>query len=267
MTRINAVSLTYHVKDWMTNSSQPRILHVFDNACNLINDQKKILSIVSPQIGNGPFNLVLGEELLFSEHLRLESPISVFPTQLNLGNLTVNIGDAKLWNPRPNWEVLHAKREDILNLIPLLRVNGSEQNNLQFSSSLASANISTATKLASRLAGLGQGLTPAGDDFIMGAIYAAWIIHPPEVAGKLGEEIAKSAAPLTTSLSAAWIRSAGRGEAGELWHHLFNALISGDNVSIQQSVANILAVGETSGADALSGFVSVCSAAKERMYN
>jgi len=122
---------------------------------------------------------------------------------------------------------------------------------------LVNADISSARKVTSELAGLGIGLTPAGDDLIMGAIYAVWIIHPLKIASILAQEVADTAAPLTTSLSAAWLRSAGRGEAGILWHEFFDALVSGDASRIQETMKNILAVGETSGADALVGFISV----------
>lgn len=98
----------------------------------------------------------------------------------------------------------------------------------------------------------------------MGALYAAWIIHPPEIASVLAKEIAETASALTTSLSAAWIRSAGRGEAGILWHEFFGALISDSTQSIQKSMERILSIGETSGADAMSGFTSVLTAYKER---
>jgi len=267
MTQIDAISLTQDVKDWLTNTRQPRVLHVFDNACNLLNEHKEVLSIVTQKIGKGPFNLVLEEHVSFNEYLDMRSEISVQAEQFILGDLSIKKTEAPLWNPRPDWEGLYAKRADVLNLILSLQVSGPERSNLQFPDSLASANISVVTKLASQFAGLGQGLTPAGDDFIMGALYATWIIHPPEIAGKLAKEVAETAAPLTTSLSAAWIRSAGKGEAGEVWHHLFDSFVSSDKMRFQESVDNILAIGETSGTDALAGFIGVCSAAKERMYN
>ena len=89
----------------------------------------------------------------------------------------------------------------------------------------------------------------------MGAILAARIIHPPEVASVLAEEVARTAAPLTTSLSVAWLNSAGRGEAGILWHEFFDALIFTDPGRVQEVINRILAVGETSGTDALAGFI------------
>ena len=67
------------------------------------------------------------------------------------------------------------------------------------------------------------------------------------------EQIANIAAPLTTSLSGAWLRSAAKGEAGELWHEFFDALIEDKNMYLPMS--KILSVGETSGSDALMGFL------------
>lgn len=275
MQAIKASSLTQTVKDWLVNTRHPRILHVFDDACNLLNEHKDVLSIVSPQIGNSPFNLVIEDEILFSEHLSLDSPLFVSPNQLTLGNLIIHTTNVELWNPRPDWDELNRKREIALHQVceiassqtALLAMTGFtnyELPLLEFSNSLTSADISTAKKLTSKLAGFGQGLTPSGDDFIMGAMYAAWIIHPREVVSDLANEIVNTAIPLTTSLSAAWLRSAGRGEAGQVWHDLFNAFLSADKMAVEKSIGNILGVGHTSGADALTGYLDVFNSYAEK---
>lgn len=271
----NILSLTSSVSNWLANSRNPRILHVFDRACNLINERREVLSIVTPQIGNGPFNLVIprlrksfglsdGNESwqtseVFYDYIDLQSPISISPTQLHLGALTINIGNAELWNPCPDWERIHTERDKILNQLTSLSITNYQPllpNSLfsNLSSALVNTDISTAKSIASKLSGLGIGLTPAGDDFMMGAMYATWIIHPFETAKVLAEEIANTAAPLTTSLSGAWLKSAGRGEAGILWHNFFDALVSTNIMNVQEFFQKILAVGETSGADAMSGF-------------
>lgn len=307
MQLINALSLTPAVNNWLANSRHPHILHVFDHACNLINERREVLSIVTPQIGNGPFNLVIETAVLFSDFLNLQSPVSTTLNHLTLGNLIIHTGNTTLWSPRPAWDMLHAKRDDILNQLMSLRgrwssarsnpiVNweiASSQRALlamtfqqlpitnyqspisnspisSLSYSLAIADLPSSLTAAQQLAGLGIGLTPAGDDFIIGAIYATWIIHPIEIAKPLTTAIAETAAPLTTSLSAAWLRSAGRGEAGELWHELFNALLlpnPNPSTSLRTSlqpfdfaqdkspISKILSIGHTSGADALAGFI------------
>ncbi len=278
MQPLNAFSLAPDSNDWLANSRQPRILHVFDQACNLINERREVLSIVTPQIGNGPFNLLIEDDILFSDYLGIDSSISIDSNRLHLGNLTVNTSDMELWSPHPDWKMLHAKRGDILRQIISLRGDCFGRKNTAlaktlaftnyqpslpisllttFSAAIANVDIPIALTTTHQLAGLGQGLTPAGDDFILGAVLAVWIIHPFEIASILAREITNTAAPLTTSLSAAWLRCAGRGEAAILWHNLFDAFISADAVQTQKAVDKILAVGETSGADALSGFVGM----------
>jgi hypothetical protein len=88
----------------------------------------------------------------------------------------------------------------------------------------------------------------------MGGIYASWIIHPFAVANVLAHDIASTAASLTASLSAEWLKAAGSGEAGVRWHEFFDALLAGENRQISRALAAIVQVGETSGADALAGF-------------
>jgi hypothetical protein len=288
---IKALSLSGDVNSWLAHSYQPRILHIFDRACNLINEHREVLSIVTPHIGNGPFNLVVQDHVRFSNHLSFNSPVSTAPNQLHLGNVIINTTNVEIWNPCPHWRKLHANTgiiadqlmkllitdyklagllyRSLANIAPrysttvsdpnLLSTNYHSSNSLlpDLSLALINADIPSAKTIASKLAGLGIGLTPAGDDFILGGIYAAWIVHEPEIASILAEEIANTAAPVTTSLSAAWLRSAGRGEAGIVWHEFLNALVSDNSLQVQKTLKNILAVGETSGADALAGFTGV----------
>ena len=254
----------------MENSLQPRILHVFDNACNLINEHNEVLSVVTRQIGNGPFNLVIESEISFSEHLDADSAISILGDQLLLEELMIEARNAEVWNPRPDWEMLHARRNKIrdsllaLKIAPAatrLHIPGYQSLVSALCTAIVDVDISSAVGAAEELAGLGAGLTPSGDDVMLGAIYAAWIIHPLHLAKSLAEEIANAAGPRTTSLSAAWLRSAGGGETGILWHQVFDVLsadLASDPASmseVQKAANRILNVGETSGADALSGFV------------
>jgi hypothetical protein len=89
----------------------------------------------------------------------------------------------------------------------------------------------------------------------MGAILAAWIIHPIDIAKVFADDLANTAALLTTSLSAAFLISAGKGEAGSLWHDFFDGLISGKTIAIHSALEGLLNIGHSSGVDALSGFI------------
>lgn len=262
---IRALSQSPSLAGWLALSNQPVILHVFDEVCNLINERREILSIVHAEIGNGPFNLVVDEPVIFARHLAVESKVSIHDEQLSLGDITISFANAQTWNPAPKWDNLRTNKDEITNRLALLQIDNENESILQFrraelveaSNSLTTAIIKadfpTTKTISSKLAGLGIGLTPAGDDFLMGAMYAAWMIHPQELAKNITEEIADIAVPLTTSLSGAWLRSAAKGEAGELWHEFFDALIEDKNIYLPMS--KILSVGETSGSDALAGFL------------
>ncbi|MBL8090284.1 MAG: DUF2877 domain-containing protein [Anaerolineales bacterium] len=262
MQYINALSLTNISTNWINNSDQPKILHVFDEVCNLINEKREILSIVNADIGNGPFSLVIKEPVSFTKHLDVHSKISIEDKQIKVGDLAISFGYAQAWNPMPRWEEIRKNKDEIINHLSLLQIDHENETILQFANSLSSAiinaDIPTIKNISSKLAGLGIGLTPAGDDFLMGAMYAAWMIHPEKIAKQISEEIANVATPLTTSLSGAWLKSAAKGEAGELWHDFFEALIEDENIYLPLS--KIISVGETSGSDALMGFLDVAQA-------
>jgi hypothetical protein len=259
MQSINAVFVTNQVKRWLATSSQPRILHVFDEVCNLTNEKKEIVSIVNAEIGNGPFNLLIDEPMLFTKHLDSGSNVSLHDQQISIGDLAISYAHAQTWDPMPRWDELRNNRDEIANRLRLLQIESENEAILRFSDSLSLAIITMdlpAVKTgASKLAGLGVGLTPAGDDFLMGVMYAAWVIHPQEAAKKITEEIATIASSITTSLSGAWLKSAARGEAGEVWHELFDAFLEDKNMYVP--ISNILSVGATSGSDAFAGFVEV----------
>jgi hypothetical protein len=108
---------------------------------------------------------------------------------------------------------------------------------------------------AAGLAGLGTGFTPAGDDFLLGAMYAAYALLPPEIAAWLASFIAESACPRTTTVSAAFLRAAAGGAASEGWHLLVDGLSSARQPGVEEAVRRLCEIGHTSGADSLAGFL------------
>lgn len=108
------------------------------------------------------------------------------------------------------------------------------------------------TNAARALLGFGEGLTPAGDDCLLGVLAARRMVGEP--AGVL-EEIIRGSASRTTSLSAAFLRAACNGQFAAHWHRLRDALAGEDAGEIEEAARRVLAHGATSGADALVGWV------------
>lgn len=108
------------------------------------------------------------------------------------------------------------------------------------------------------LAGRGPGLTPSGDDFLVGVLHAVtcWPdLAAAGLAADLHARIAAVAVPRTTRISAAYLDAASRGWATSPWHALVDALAQYPAAGpLEAAARRLLATGETSGADGLTGF-------------
>jgi hypothetical protein len=103
-----------------------------------------------------------------------------------------------------------------------------------------------------QLAGLGNGLTPPGDDYLVGVMAALWLTGQKEILPVMGQV----AAPLTTTLSAAFLKAAARGEFIEPWHALAQALSAGEAEAFSQVIERVAQFGASSGRDTLAGFAT-----------
>jgi len=153
-----------------------------------------------------------------------------------------------MWQPRPDWSRLRSA--DITTWPPAaaLPANIDASLRLTVKGVLADDPVTCAAGVAG-LVGRGNGLTPAGDDVLMGILYGLWVWYPPQRQRLLEEwlgMILEAAVLRTTILSANFLCAARDGEATWQWHHLVNGS--------PHSIERILSIGHTSGADAWAGF-------------
>lgn len=107
---------------------------------------------------------------------------------------------------------------------------------------------------AGRLIGLGEGLTPSGDDVLTGLAFVA--AHPGFALRPLLSPlrtVAAAAEAGTTLLSAITLRAAVDGRARARMHDLLLALIGADETDLRDAVVRTAAIGHTSGYDILTG--------------
>lgn len=118
-------------------------------------------------------------------------------------------------------------------------------------------------KLLFNFLGAGQGLTPSGDDFIMGLLLslnrwqnAPW---PGDSLDELNRLVVKAAYTKTTSLSANLIECAALGQADERLINVIDHILSGTNYA-SDVITHLLGWGSSSGVDALVGMATALSA-------
>ena len=125
------------------------------------------------------------------------------------------------------------------------------------SAALSSGDPAAAGAAAARIAGLGPGLTPSGDDLLAGALaFSAWGeragVLPP--GGALRSAVRDAAAPHTTRFAAQMLVAAARGHVFAPVARLLGILLRRETVG-PPDIAPLLAVGETSGGDMLTGVI------------
>ncbi|MBI3764436.1 MAG: DUF2877 domain-containing protein [Chloroflexi bacterium] len=290
---LTAISLTPAARDWLTQTKSARVLNIFDRACNLINQDNAILALVTSERGLTPFAMVVvGDSRTPFRVVSAESAVSIRASQLSVGSLQIKFANVALWNPIPDWPALRqlfaddpsrldwlavAAQENLvegslLDLYPSLSPNPSppgrgagvrdamleraRRGATELVQGLLVGSSSQCLIGVKALAGLGGGLTPAGDDFIVGAMFAMWAgLYGPGTES-FCDPIVNAAAPLTTTLSAAYLRAAARGECIAHWHAVLDALLRSDEAALKSATLALTSIGHTSGADSLAGFLA-----------
>lgn len=106
------------------------------------------------------------------------------------------------------------------------------------------------------LVGVGEGLTPSGDDVIVGALAALELLGAAAARERLGAALA-GCHVRTTRLAAQGIEAALAGHYPEPVLGVLAALAAADSARLAAAAAALLAVGHRSGADTLRGIVAV----------
>lgn len=240
--------LTTRVTRWVETCCSARILNLFDQVCNLVNANGDVISLVTDVSAAGPFSAVV--EGAFSQYLSAESPVRTDPLSghIVVGDLMIETAGAAIWHARPAWEIVD--RSFLLKMPPIAPRDKRISHYLHsLLTAMRQDDVSACRSAVGQLAGVGNGLTPAGDDVLMGVLYALWAWKRD---ASLVQMVAETAAPRTTTLSAAYLRAAAAGEATIHWHKL----LKGEESAIDR----ILSIGHSSGADAWSGFISASHA-------
>jgi hypothetical protein len=109
------------------------------------------------------------------------------------------------------------------------------------------------------LIGLGDGLTPSGDDFLVG-LTAALRATGHELAGPIATHAAERASG-TTDIARVALEHASRGEYAERIHEVIGALARSDETTLRIQIERALSWGASSGADSLLGVLVALEAA------
>ncbi len=222
--------------EWMTTAQTVRVLHRFDTVWNVADQHHRVLALQTVELPMSPFAWQL-------PYLPTSPTLTLKNGCLHTGTHQYDPQQATVWQPIPHANV------ETQNLASLRGYNTQYAAPLQqLITAIIGRDKPAIVAATSYLAGRGRGLTPEGDDLLLGVLIALWLRDQSSWATL----IAETAAPLTTTLSAAFLRCAAVGEVSEPWHWL----LAGD----ETAAALIRATGDTSGEAAWHGFTTMMQA-------
>jgi hypothetical protein len=100
------------------------------------------------------------------------------------------------------------------------------------------------------LIGLGPGLTPSGDDLLVGALAVLDALDERTAQAVLAQAVIDAEPSLTAPLSGCLLRAAAQGHMGERLHRAVSAVMAGE---ARAAVAALRTIGHSSGWDMLAG--------------
>lgn len=252
---------------------------VFVRACNLETEAGELVTVVSPGSGNLPHGIRCAAPFA---RLRQGQAASLEGATLRVpaAGLVVDLTRAALWNgtvaaASPGLggaEVQRALRDHAPDqgIAPALFPSGSPRSTLERAMLARMAQVlpvlarATETRDAgavvsalSALVGLGPGLTPAGDDFIVGYLAALWsrACREPGIDALLRALAVPvgQMSMLTNAISRQMLRDAAQGQFAERLIEVVRCICDGGDVAA--AAVRALQVGHSSGADALCGLL------------
>ncbi len=293
---LNGQLVSQNVLNWMDSTTNPRILNIFPQAINLINEARGVISILSNKHRPNPFSIILElNDLNFRNLMVEDANVLIENSIIKIGQIIIETEFSETWQPKifrkshtefkQNFLNIFERKhlEKLINLSPydsllsifdsIIANYSSHPTQIQedftsfqkfilkpankFTEGIAHFDLKLIEEGASGLVGLGQGLTPSGDDFIVGGLFANWVLNTSVSTTSKIDSLFRNIVKSTTSLSAEWIKSACRGEFEVIWHDLAKAIRNENVDKFQFILEQILETGHSSGADALAGFFLV----------
>jgi len=254
-----------------------RVHSVFATACNFV-FRDQLLTLVAPRAGCGPTTLLLRSaapcslERLFD----VGEIVSMRRSELRSRGVVLRLEHASLWRA-PVARPLLARRHIETNLA-IVRDRLAQRRRPASVIDARAAPVVDALACATRkldredatlrwverLVGWGEGLTPAGDDFLVGWIAGLDALAITRERERFHAGVAPALARLathTTPIAAHFLRLAAAGHYVEVLERMRDAVLcESDRTCVHRAVDATLDIGATSGADMLSGLVRAIEA-------
>ncbi len=248
-----------------------RVHSVFERAINIEHAAAGLVTVASRTVDNAPGTLIVDAVSLGAAGVQAGDQAVGGEGGLALGGrIGIRLEGATEWEPalltypqddarlRDNLEIVRASVERAqAGWSPACGADMLHRHASALCDALRRGHPVDACAWARALLGLGPGLTPSGDDFLVGLFAVLHVAESP--CGRLKgicAGILADADQRTNAISAAALAAAARGRVRESVHEFLRQLMTGSREAAMAALAPVLAIGSTSGADMAAGIVS-----------
>jgi hypothetical protein len=284
-----AKSIASDLIDTLTSKTVEGIVHsVFDQACNIQLDRNSLVTLISSKLPNYPAAIKLDiteDQKLCSFGFKVAMKAVINKDEIKIPEICISIKltGAKVWDSSPLFfrstvseEILNKNIEKIRDLtlkygemegIASILDGDKVANHYKdfiinsvkrLTRGISDFDYKEITEASKRLIGLGPGLTPAADDFLLGILASLYYIgyyfgNHLENLKKIAGFMIYDLPGRTTFISEIMLRSGMKARFSEPIRDLMLAVIH--NTSVQDKCINLLSIGGTSGSDCAAGIV------------
>jgi len=254
---------------------------VFQRVVNLERSSGQLFTLAARGMDNAPCTAIVDIPEFGSAGVAVGDRVVAADGALQVGErLVLNVEPASVWQARlPRYDEApeHSKREklrlarahvahwrrtgsvdggpDGAFAVEVARALG--QRSARLITALAEQRHGDALQHAVSMLGLGPGLTPSGDDFLVG-LFAVLNLAGSPCYGWLegGKAVLGHAQGATNAISMAALSAAADGRVRESIGALIHALLVGTNATLARCLQRVLAIGATSGIDLAEGVLA-----------
>ncbi|MBD3206814.1 DUF2877 domain-containing protein [Candidatus Bathyarchaeota archaeon] len=268
--------------DTLSKYGEGYVHSVFSNVINLRMNHD-LVSLISQRGFNSPISLKIDKENFDGFIIKEKTAVSAKEEALTIGNgiKLSNLDKIETWIPKTNKKITSQIDKKTLQLIselikiygnpeglkPLLPIiDGKKTSNMNIYSEKAAPivrriiesfpkELETAIQYASHLAGLGPGLTPSGDDLLMGLTCTLNLFgeHYSIKHEGFTQSILRGIEGKTNFISTAFIKHYAEGKPSENIDSFYLSILNGNPEAIEENIRKNCLVGHSSGTDTIIG--------------
>lgn len=244
---------------------------VFQRVINIRDDRGRMYSFLAASLDHGPDSIILDIEELDSLGIAAGDRVSGSIEGLRMGRYRIEVWEAKPYTlSLPEYRtdartlrsrMAYAKKRlesiDSDRSTPFLAMMDSmlEERRLHLMEAMRTGDVEESARLGRKLLGLGQGLTPSGDDIMLGLFCVVLMGNSPlEGLKDFPETLLVDADSLTNDLSFWGLKRAAKGQVREKVSDFVRDLAEGREIT--DSLESILDIGHSSGKDITTGILT-----------